>query len=585
MSNPIQYTSRTYDSVISDINNDEDLIDKPEWFKRYIAGSHDVLSMYENAIANESHLRTCFTRQAAADLLALIDYELSEKSTSSGSLCFYLDADSVSFPKVIDVADLAARNEGTLTVSSKKFEARSGTTMSATAETFTTDFASDSLLDVARVYTTGEKVRVSTTNTLPSPLAAATDYYVIYSSDTEIELAETLADAFAGTNITLLSDGVGTHTITLYSVIVTCYQQETKSQQSIGTSDGTSIWQQFDLPDLDVIRDTLEVEINSVSWTVVTTLVDSESTDKELLLRYNTDNSSYLLFGNGTYGAVPGNFAIYVTYAIGGGILSNVSKLNSIVNYAGSDSDVLGVSNVTTFTGGASEETIASAKILAPILLKARDRFVTSIDGEALANNYLGVALCGIVKNAYGVLSAQVPIVPSGGGSPSSALKTALQTYLIDRTILEEADIRVTDPTYNTVTIVAQVKVLTDDYTFTDIKPYVMLALRLLFYEASVEITNEYEQDGIAAAVTAINTIWSTSFSTSDYTQIATLLDNLPENAFDKDFQESDVLGYVDSFVDGVDYLTISSPAFPITQASDEITTDNILTGNITEIT
>ena len=186
MSNPIQYTSRTYNTVLNDINNDSELVDTPEWWKRIIAGSHDVLSAYENAIANQSYLGTAFTRQAVADLLELIDYYLTPKSTSSGDLLFYLNADTVSFPKTIVVADLAARSQGTTEISSKKYEARSSLVISLTSETFTTDYASDNNLDVARVYTTGEKVRVSTTGTLPSPLQIDTDYYVIGIPSTTI---------------------------------------------------------------------------------------------------------------------------------------------------------------------------------------------------------------------------------------------------------------------------------------------------------------------------------------------------------------------------------------------------------------
>jgi len=94
---------------------------------------------------------------------------------------------------------------------------------SISAEVFTTNFAVNSELTVARVYTTGERVQVSTTNTLPAPLAAVTDYWVIYVTATTIKLALTKADAHNGVEITLLSDGVGVHTITLYSTPAVTY--------------------------------------------------------------------------------------------------------------------------------------------------------------------------------------------------------------------------------------------------------------------------------------------------------------------------------------------------------------------------
>jgi len=583
--NPLKYTSRTFNTILNDINNNDELVDTPNWYKNLIAGLGDLLSMWENANANQAHLRTSFTRQATADLLELIDYFLSPKSTASGTLLFYLDADSVSFPKNILLGNLAARSEGTLEVSSRKYEARSAVTVSATSEGFTTDFATDNNLDVARVYTTGEKVRVSTDNTLPSPLQASTDYWVIKISDTEIRLATTLANAYAGTEITLTDDGTGNHTVALYSTQVTCYQQETIDQSIIGTSDGTTEWQKFDLPDLDVLEDTLIITINSVQWTRVDTLVDSLPTDTHYLLRYNTDNSSYILFGNGTYGDIPANFDIYADYATGGGLDSNISTIGKINVYAGSDGDILAVSNPSTFTGGSEEESLASAKILGPLLLKARNRFVTVDDGESLALDFGGIARVKVNKNVYGLLSCQVPIVPNGGGTPSSALKSSLQTYLIDRTILETVDVRVVDPTYNTITPVVTVKI-DSGALWSTVQGYVILALRLQFSERGYEIQQDYISNGIESAVTIINAEWSTSFSSSDYNQIATLLDedNFEPTDFGVDFQESDVLGYIDTNVEGVDYLTWSSPAFPITQADDEITTDNVLIGNVTQI-
>lgn len=579
---PIQYTSRTFLQVMNDFNNDSDLVDKPEWFKRMVAGSHDVLSMYENAIANQSFLRTAFTRQAVADLLALIDYQLAWKTTSSGTLLFYLSPTTV-FPKTIAVEDLKARSSGTIQVASKLFEARAGVTAVATSEGFTTDFATDNNLDVAREYTTGEKVRVSTDNTLPAPLAAGTDYYVIKQSATEITLAESLAEAYAGTEITLTSDGVGNHTITLLSVQVTCYQQESQEDVSIGTSDGVTEFQKFDLPDLDILSDTLTLTINSQSWTKVDNLVESSATDRHFLHWYNTDGSSKIVFGNGTYGAIPGNFEIFASYSYGGGSESNITTADRINAYAGSDSDVTGVSNPSTFTGGDNEENLESAKILGPTLLKARDRFVTVEDGEALALAYGGIIRVAVNKNVYGLLSAQVPIVPAGGGTPSSALKTALQTYLIERTVLDSIDVRVEDPTYNAISVTSAIKVL-GDYVFANIKDYITLAFRLIFSEVTYEIQQEYEQNGIADAITYINTKWSYTFGETDYPQIITLLENIEASDFGTTFQESDVLAVIDTYVEGVDYLTISAPAFPVTNAADEITQDNINPANITEI-
>ena len=82
--NPVQFTSRTFNTILADINTDPELVDKPDWWKRIWAGIGDVLSVWENATANNAYLRSAFTRRAVVDLCRLIGYELTEQVTASG---------------------------------------------------------------------------------------------------------------------------------------------------------------------------------------------------------------------------------------------------------------------------------------------------------------------------------------------------------------------------------------------------------------------------------------------------------------------------------------------------------------------
>ncbi len=56
-------------------------------------------------------------------------------------------------------------------------------------------------------YTTGFKIQLTTTGTLPAPLATGTDYFVIVVDDDTIQLATTLVLALAGTAIDLTNEG------------------------------------------------------------------------------------------------------------------------------------------------------------------------------------------------------------------------------------------------------------------------------------------------------------------------------------------------------------------------------------------
>lgn len=86
------------------------------------------------------------------------------------------------------------------------------------SDTFTVDTGTDiltytSTVNIPSNLLTGTRVRVSTTTTLPSPLLAATDYYLIKVSDTTCKLATSYANAIAGTAIDITTTGTGTHTL------------------------------------------------------------------------------------------------------------------------------------------------------------------------------------------------------------------------------------------------------------------------------------------------------------------------------------------------------------------------------------
>lgn len=74
---------------------------------------------------------------------------------------------------------------------------------------------SEEITITAHGYVTGARVQVSTSSTsLPAPLAAATDYYVIRVDANTIKLATSVANALAGTAIDLTTVGTATSTVT-----------------------------------------------------------------------------------------------------------------------------------------------------------------------------------------------------------------------------------------------------------------------------------------------------------------------------------------------------------------------------------
>ena len=589
LANPIKYSSRTFQSILTDINSDPELFQKPNWFKRIWAGIGDVLSIWLNSVINLMFLRTSYTRSAVSDLSELIDYTLSAQSTSSGRAFFYVSTTlgPAIFPFSVLIADLVGKSEGTIQVSTKQFESRTDENFILVQESsVTADSGTNELVVTTDYEFTGHKMRLTTTGTLPDPLQLDTDYYLIYISATRIKVAETLEDAYAGNFIDLIDAGAGSTTITLYSKYVELFQQETISDPVIiGASDGISEWQEFDLPDTLVLTGTIVLVINSITWTSVVTLVDSQPTDTHFKIIPKSDGSFSVRFGDGTYGAIPPAFDIFATYSTGGGANSNIPVVNRINNYAGGDGNLTGVSNFEAFTGGSDEETLESAKRLGPLLLKARDRFVTAPDGEALVLAFGGVAQVKVINNFFGVLSAKVVGIAFGGGSPSSALRATIQQFLIDRSILESITIIFDVSTFNTIDVTASAKML-PGFAFADVEPFFELAFLLFLSETGKEIQDDFVSNGIESAVALINLYFSKSFLPADFSKISPLLevDHFTPRQFGDEIQDSDVPAYIQPNVDGIDYMIISAfnGGFPIVLDEDEITTDGTLT--LTEI-
>lgn len=112
--------------------------------------------------------------------------------------------DVIGFYRVTSVTTITAQATTNTLGRSATFTADAGTDLMT--YTSTTNLPSNIL--------TGTRVRLTTTTTLPAPLATATDYYVIRMSDGTFELATTYANAIAGTQIDITTTGTGTHTIT-----------------------------------------------------------------------------------------------------------------------------------------------------------------------------------------------------------------------------------------------------------------------------------------------------------------------------------------------------------------------------------
>lgn len=576
--NPIQATSRTFARIKDDINSRPELVDKPDWWKDYWAGVGDMASVMLNSQANNGFLRPATVRQAGQDLLQLIDYQLRAILTSSGSLLFDVDRSLGTgiFPFVVSASQLNATTQGSTDSSSKRFEARAQETFSLVEDNFTANATTDELTVSFDFQFTGWIVRAATTVTLPAGLSTGVDYFVIFISTTIVKLATSRANALAGNAIDLTDTGTGTHKLQLYSKEVNGFQQELKEDVNIGTADGITQFLELLLPDQSIIHETLnELEINSITWTKVTTQVESTSISKHFKIIVKSEDQTAIQFGDGTFGEIPPAFDVFADYAIGGGSSSVVNLINSVNSYTGGNAKLVGVMNATTMTGGDNEENLESAKIIGPLLLKGQNRFVLTSDGEALAINTGGLSQVRVNKNKFGVLSCQVIGIALGGGNPSAAVKAELEIDLIDLTVLESIDVRVQDTTITSTDVTAQAQIL-PGFSFATVKPFIDLAFELQLTETGKEIKTDFDSNGFASALLKINTILEHTFTSQDESNIRPLLENLAFVKIASTLNASDVLGYIDTSVVGLDFIEVTvfgASGFPLVNADNEITT------------
>lgn len=201
-------------------------------------------------------------------------------------------------------------------------------------------------------------------------------------------------------------------------------------------------------------------------WEVVDSFTDSDATDRHYTITVDHNQRATLRFGTGIVGALPQG-TIEVNYFTGGGVTGNVEAGTVTVpgkSYVDSLNNPVTVTctNAAAAVPAVDAESVAEIKEEAPRSLRVLNRTVAREDYEINALRVPGVARAlmltsnedpGIAENA-GILH----IVPDGAGTPTQALKDAVETMCTvtyPKTIT--FSLTVADPVYVTVAIKARV--------------------------------------------------------------------------------------------------------------------------------
>jgi hypothetical protein len=194
-------------------------------------------------------------------------------------------------------------------------------------------------------------------------------------------------------------------------------------------------------------------------WTLRDTLAFSAADDHDFVLEIDEDDQATVVFGDGTFGALPPNGAVIsVAYRTGGGAVGNVpaGAIDTIVDARALSLLGATVRNPAPATGGAERESIEHAVRHAPAVFRSLRRAVTAADYEAIALSFKGVGKVRAVSTGWNRVTLLV--APAGGGKVSDVLETGLKAYLEDKRMLSQV-IEIEDVDYVPILVTAQIAI------------------------------------------------------------------------------------------------------------------------------
>lgn len=233
-------------------------------------------------------------------------------------------------------------------------------------------------------------------------------------------------------------------------VEVECIEGEYYASQLIGVS-GNQPNQRWQLPQQNAVKSSISVTVGGGAWTAIKNWTLQQSVSQVYKIVQTDDGNTFIVFGDGVFGAIPASGAeIRATFRIGGGRRGNLSA-NVITRKVNVPTQVLSVTNPTAAAGGENQATMKEAREGIPATLSTLERAVSEDDHEKLAEEVAGVlkARATAVQPA-GSNRVRIYVAPSGGGTPTSTLKNNVSTDLKLKKMIGKR-IGISGPTYKNV--------------------------------------------------------------------------------------------------------------------------------------
>jgi predicted phage baseplate assembly protein len=130
---------------------------------------------------------------------------------------------------------------------------------------------------------------------------------------------------------------------------------------------------------------------NTRTWSVRRDLLQSDATATDFVVEMESDGSSWLRFGDDTYGERPASGAVFTaSYRVGDPRAGNVAT-DAISHIVSADRGVARVRNPLPAVGGTAPESIEHVRTTAPFAFRTQERAVTPEDYQAVAERHPGV--------------------------------------------------------------------------------------------------------------------------------------------------------------------------------------------------
>jgi hypothetical protein len=192
-------------------------------------------------------------------------------------------------------------------------------------------------------------------------------------------------------------------TVLIYGNVAYATEGETTNDEVLGSGDATQANQSFELSKTPLTyipastasggESTLEIWVNEVKWTEVSSLYDRGSEEHIYVTRLADDGSVTVIFGDGESGArLPtGQDNVKATYRTGTGVdgLLQAEQLSLLITRP---LGVKSVINPEATEGAADPQELEDARENAPTTVLTLDRVVSQLDYEDFARNFSGIA-------------------------------------------------------------------------------------------------------------------------------------------------------------------------------------------------